>query len=223
MAKILVVEDNVELAEQVRTALLFEHHTVESVHDGRDAFGNLRAFQYDLVILDWDLPGMSGLDICKEYRGSGGVTPILMLTGKGGIAEKESGLDAGADDYLTKPFHLKELLARTRALLRRSPQLTDNVLKAGSLTLDPKKYRVVKEGQVIFLVPKEFAILEFLMRHPNEVFAPEALLNRIWPSDSEATAEALRTAMKRLRKKVDPEGQYLRTVHGVGYILELPP
>jgi DNA-binding response OmpR family regulator len=116
---------------------------------------------------------------------------------------------------------MKELGARVRSLLRRPAAVRETVLTAKNITMDPTKYRVHKDGEVITLVPKEFQLLEFLMRHPNQVFSPEALLNRVWPSESDSTAEALRTTMKRLRKKIDPDGIVLKTVHGVGYILEL--
>ena len=221
MAKILVVEDDKNVAEQLKTLLSFEHHSVEAVHDGGEAASNLKAYNYDIIILDWDLPGKSGVDILKEFRSRGGRTPILMLTGKTSIDEKESGLDSGADDYLTKPFHMKEVAARVRALLRRpDPVATDNLLRAGDVCLDPVKYHVLRGDETMNLLPKEFALLEFLMRHPNQVFSSEALLNRVWPTDSEATDEALRSTMKRLRKKLDPDGLLIKTVHGVGYRLE---
>ncbi len=223
MAKILLVEDNEDLANSVRTFLMFEHHTVEHISDGQTASEHLRSFEYDLILLDWNLPRMDGIDILRRYRELGGKTPVLMLTGHDTVDEKERGLDTGADDYLTKPFQMKELGARVRALLRRPAQVSNsNLLVAGKITVDAQKYRVTVGGESINLVKTEFQLLEFFMRHPNQVFSAEALLNRVWPSDSEATTEALRTALKRLRKKVDPDGDLLRTVHGVGYILETP-
>ncbi len=221
MARICVIEDNPDLANMVRTFLLFEHHTVETIGHGGEARDHLKTFEYDLIILDWELPEVSGLEILKQYRGRGGQSPVLMLTGKDDVEDKEQGLDGGADDYLTKPFHMKELGARVRSLLRRPAAVKENVLKAKNITMDPVKYRVHKDGEVITLVPKEFQLLEFLMRHPNQVFTSEALLNRVWPSASDSTAEALRTTMKRLRKKIDEGGEIIKTVHGVGYILEL--
>lgn len=223
MAKIFLVEDDQDLANTVRTFLLFEHHSVEHVTDGEEAMTQLKSFEYDLLILDWELPRLHGIDILRRFRSHGGKTPVLMLTGRDTINEKEQGLDSGADDYLTKPFHMKELGARVRALLRRPAQASaTNVLTAGQLSVDTSKYRVTVNDEVVNLVPREFQLLEFFMRHQNQVFSAEALLNRVWPSDSEATSEALRTALKRLRKKIDPDGKVLRTVHGVGYILEAP-
>ena len=220
MAKIVVIEDNVDVAEQVKMVLAHEHHTVEMLHDGKDADAALRVYDYDVIILDWELPGMNGPEILKLYRSRGGNTPVLMLTGKDTVDDKEHGLDSGADDYLTKPFQLKELAARVRALLRRPAQVKENVLRVGEITLDPVKYRVTAGNHPVTLVPKEFALLEFMMRHPNQVFTGEALLNRVWPAESEATEEALRTTMKRMRKKVDPDNLLIKTIHGVGYVLE---
>jgi two-component system, OmpR family, response regulator len=178
--------------------------------------------QYDVIVLDWDLPGATGVEICTSFRAKGGNTPIIMLTGKSTLRDKEEGLDSGADDYLTKPFHIKELSARIRALLRRPLSVTGNTLKVGDITLCPISYKVTKAEQEVQLLPREFALLEFLMRHPGQVFGAEALLDRVWNSDSEASPDALRTCMKRLRKKIEsPEGDsIIKTVHGVGYKLE---
>lgn len=222
MAKIFLVEDDLELLGMVRSFLLLEHHTVETTSDGKEAAEHLKVFPYDVVVLDWQLPGMNGIEILQKFRSAGGKTPVILLTGKDALEDKEHGLDSGADDYLTKPFQMKELAARIRAVLRRAPQLTENELSAGDVLLDPSKYRVTKNGGTIQLLPKEFAVLEFLLRHPNQVFTPEALLDRVWKSDSEATPEALRTTIKRLRKKIETEEgtQLIRTVHGVGYVLD---
>src|SRR6202453_5040539 len=141
------------------------------VHTGRDGMDRLRLCQYDAIILDWTLPEMTGLEICQSYRSNKGTSPIIMLTGKGSVSEKELGLDSGADDYLTKPFNMKELSARLRALIRRSSAQPSNVLKSGELVVDPGKYKVLKSGVEIQLLPREFALLEFLMRHPDEVFS----------------------------------------------------
>jgi DNA-binding response OmpR family regulator len=221
MAKILLVEDDNDLANTVRTFLIFQRHAVERIGDGQDALDHLLIFDYELVILDWELPRVSGIEILREFRNRGSNTPILMLTGKDAIDEKLTGLDSGADDYLTKPFDLRELGARVNSLLRRPADIVDgNTFKAGKLALDPGKHSVFRDGELIQLVPREFQLLEFFMRHRNQLFTTEALLNRVWPSDSEATEEAVRTALKRLRKKIDPDGQVLKNVHGVGYILE---
>lgn len=224
MAKILVVDDEPDFAILIGEWLRAEHHVVEVVETGEDAIDRLRFYKYDVVILDWVLPRMSGLDVCRAFRGAGGTTPVLMLTAKKHVDEKEAGLDAGADDYLTKPFEMKELSARIRALLRRPQAFSGSVLHVGDLMLEPTTYKVSRNGQDINLLPKEFALLEFLMRHPNQVFSAEALLDRVWSSDSEASPETIRTYIKRLRRKIDVNGQasILATVHGVGYKLEAP-
>ncbi|HEY9684544.1 MAG TPA: response regulator transcription factor [Oculatellaceae cyanobacterium] len=222
MAKILVVEDDGDVAATIRTFLVFEKHTIEMIADGIEALEHLKTYPYDLIILDWQLPGMSGVDVCKEYRNWRGTTPILMLTGKNKIDEKEIGLNSGADDYLTKPFDLRELGARVRAILRRPQQMVsgNNIFSAGHIALDCTRHEATSNGAAIDLGPREFQLLEFLLRHPNQVYTHEALLNHVWSAQSEATEEALRTAMKRLRKKIDPDSLVIKNVHGVGYILE---
>jgi OmpR-family two-component system manganese-sensing response regulator len=222
MAKILLVEDDSEFAEAVQRWLEHEHHTVESVADGTDAHERLNIYKYDVLILDWELPGMSGVDICKKYRATGGTAPILILTGKSAVSEKETGLDAGADDYLTKPFHMKEMAARVRALLRRTGRFNETTLKVRNIVLEPGLYNVTRDGVELRLLPKEFALLEFFMRHPGEVFSAEALLDRVWISEADITPDAVVTCIKRLRKKVDLESEpsIIRTIHGVGYKLQ---
>ncbi|HEY9871647.1 MAG TPA: response regulator transcription factor [Candidatus Obscuribacterales bacterium] len=222
MAKILLIEDDPALGRMVKDWLTFEHHLVELSADGGEGWDRLQVYEYDLLIIDWDLPEKSGLEICREFRAQGGTTPILMLTGKRSISDKESGFDAGADDYLTKPFHTKELSARVRALIRRSERFLGNILKHKNLVLDPVARTVKRDGKDVDLLPKEFSLLEFLMRHPNQVFSAEALLSRVWSTDSDAGVDAITTCIKRLRKKIDVQGNpsVIRTVHGVGYRLD---
>lgn len=223
MAKILLAEDDTQLAALVEDWLTSEHHVVDHVETGTDAVDLLHASRFDLLILDWNIPGVSGIEVCNEYRNQGGTSPVLMLTGRDKIEEKEQGLDAGADDYLTKPFHLRELSARIRALLRRPPDMASNVIEHGRLVLDVSACRLLKDGQPIELFPKELALLEFLMRHPNKVFSIEALQERVWSSDSEASPETIRVHIARLRSKIQDEGEkpLLRTVHRQGYMLDL--
>lgn len=222
MAKILLVEDEKALSDVVKDYLQAQQFLVEHVDNGKEALSRLQFYQYDMVILDWNLPEMDGIDVCKRYRQGGGMTPILILTGKREVDDKEAGLDAGADDYLTKPFHMKELSARVRALLRRPAQATGKVLSARDVTLDPTTHRVSKAGQEVNLLPKEFALLEFLLRHPGQVFSAEALIERIWPTESDASSNTIRTYVNRIRNKVDSkEGTSLiSTVHGIGYRLD---
>ncbi|HEY9869618.1 MAG TPA: response regulator transcription factor [Candidatus Obscuribacterales bacterium] len=224
MAKILIVEDDKQLCGLLVDWLTGEGHTPDVVYKGTDGAERLRFYKYDLVILDWALPDLAGPDLCRQYRSRGGQTPILMLTGKREVEDKEIGLDAGADDYLTKPFHMKELSARLRALLRRAPAVSATVLTAGDLTLDPKSRKVLLNGQEVSLQPREFALLEFLMRHPNQPFSSEALLDRVWSSESDASPDTVRIHIMRLRNKIDVPGKesMIRTLHRVGYMLAPP-
>lgn len=223
MAKILIVEDEATIADLVKAYLTSEHHIVEVVSDGNEAMERLKFYKYDVIILDWLLPGLLGVEVCKQFRASGGSTPVLMLTAKKQTQEKVYALDQGADDYLTKPFELQEVSARVRALLRRPQAVAGNVLKARNIVLETSTFRVSRDGEDVQLLPKEFALLEFFMRHPNQVFSAEALLDRVWSSDSEASPETIRTYIKRLRQKVDTKGQnsMISTVHGVGYKLDV--
>lgn len=220
MAKILIIEDDVDLTNTLKTLLSYERHNVEVLHDGQEASDHLRIYHYDLLIIDWGLPNKSGLDVCKEFRAAGGTTPVLMLTGKDSVESKIHGLDSGADDYVTKPFHMQEIPPRIRALLRRPANTKQNLIAHGDLEIDSTKRTVTKAGIFIILTKREFQVLDYLMRNPGQVFTYETLLNRVWPTSSDATAGALRTTMKRLRQKVDPDSKLLRTVHGVGYIFE---
>jgi two-component system, OmpR family, response regulator len=223
MAKLLLVEDDVDLTVMIVEWLSFEHHSVEVVHNGREGMERLRLCHYDAVILDWSLPEMTGLEICRQYRQESGVAPVIMLTGKNSISDKENGLDSGADDYLTKPFNMKELSARIRAVLRRASNSPTNILTVGELTIDPTKYKLTKNGKEIQLLPREFALLEFLMRHPDEVFSGDALLQRVWHSESDATSDAIRTCIKRLRQKIDGDSDdsVIQTISRVGYKLRI--
>ncbi|HEY9786986.1 MAG TPA: response regulator transcription factor [Candidatus Obscuribacterales bacterium] len=222
MAKILLVEDDVDVSEQVEKWLTHEQHAVEVVRDGQEASDRLKFYKYDVVVLDWALPKLSGVEVLKDFRARGGSTPVLMLTGKGAVDEKEEGLDSGADDYLTKPFHFKELSARIRALLRRPQATKTNQLKIRDIELDRASRRVTRNGIDIQLLPKEFALLEFLMRHTNEVFSPEALLDRVWHSESDSSVDTIYTTMRTLRKKISPDdaSSIIRTIHGAGYMIE---
>lgn len=219
MAKILVVEDDESLSRMLSEWLVNEHHTVEVSIDGADANEKLQYYDFDLVILDLNLPSMGGIKILKQFRASGKETPVLILTGQDKIEDKELGLDSGADDYLTKPFHMKELSARVRAVLRRPTTYVGDKLTHGALELTPGTHSVKINGKEVVLLPKEFALLEFLMRHPDQVFSADALLNRVWESASDSSIDALTTCVKRLRKKIDMEGapSFIKTVHGVGY------
>ena len=223
MAKILIVEDETELAKPIASWLTAQGHVVEVVNDGSEAISYLRMHQYDLIVLDWMLPGLSGLEICQQYRSRGGKGLVLMLTARKTVDDKARGLDAGADDYLEKPFHLKELTARIRALLRRSATISGVIVEAGVLKLDSVKHKVWRGTQEIILSPKEFALLELFIRHPQQYFSADAIIDRIWRSDAEITSDTIRMHVKSLRRKIDMPGQtsLIHTLHGVGYKLDV--
>ncbi len=221
MAKVLLVEDDEDLAVTISDMLKDERHTVDTIHNGLEAMEVLKSQTYEVIILDWDLPGKSGISILREYRTAGGGTPVIMLTGKSEMSQKEQGLDSGADDYLTKPFHLKELAARVRSLLRRPMMTNMGVLTWGALALDPTKFEVSRDGEQLRLLPRDFALLEFLMRHPTQIFSAQVLLDRVWNYDSDATAEGLRVAIRRIRKVIDLnddlETSMIENISRVGY------
>jgi len=225
MAKILLIEDDGDLARLVSDGLKVEHHSINVVHDGLEGLDMLRRSIYDVVILDWQLPGMEGVEILRRFRQQGGDTPVIMLTGRSSIDEKEQGFHTGANDYLTKPFDLRELSMRIRALLRRPEAQTSNILKTTSLELDPLKHSVLCEGKQINLAPRDFTLLEFFMRHPGEVFSVDALLNRVWNYDDDASPEALRSAIRRLRIALDggkaPSQSHIENIVRVGYRLRI--
>lgn len=223
MAKILIVEDDHFLCDLVKDNLSSLNHTVDIAHNGRAGLDMLSIAVYDVILLDWEMPEMTGVELLKQFRSRGGKTPVIMLTKKGSINEKEVGFDSGTDDYLTKPFEMRELQARLRALLRRPANIVSNVLSAGCLSLDTDKHEVTKDGQPVSLLPKEFALLEFFMRHPNQTFSSDAILSRVWSTDTDASEEAVTTCIRRLRKKIDTADKpsMISTVYGVGYKLQV--
>lgn len=221
MAKILLVEDDVEFSEMVQDWLAREHHTVEICADGADGLAMVKAYSYDVLIFDWNLPGMSGVELCQAFRKLGGTTPVIMLTGLGDIDNRTVGLDAGADDYLAKPCDLRELSARVRALLRRPVKYQGEVLKFAHLTLLPSTFEAHVDGEKVELLPKEFALLEFFMRHPGRVFNQDEIIAHVWTSDSSVGPESVRTWIKRLRQKIDKDKNksVIQSIYGVGYKL----
>lgn len=225
MAKILIIEDDKKLAQGVVDWLAMEKHTVDHAESGEDGLQLLESFSYDLLILDWNLPGIDGLGVCKRLRSQGSELPILFLTAQTKVENIETGLDAGADDYLEKPFQVRELSARIRSLMRRPKGLLTNIIKAGYLTVELDSHYVLIGERRISLTPKEFALLEYFIRHPNKFFSAKALLSAVWPSDSESAEESVRTIMFHLRKKITPQGEncLIKTVQGSGYIYETEP
>lgn len=222
MAKILLVEDDAEVLDAVADTLEAQQHTVERVIDGNEGADRLKFYSYDLVILDWGLPGKTGVEICREYRGRGGTVPILMLTGRKEFDERVQGLDSGADDYLSKPFNMPELMARVRALLRRPAELVPDLLQIQDVQVDLRTHRVSRGGKEVALLAKEIAVLEYLMRHCDQIFSVDDLLDKVWNSESDSTQDAVRQTITRLRKKLDGDSEhsFITTVKGLGYRVE---
>ncbi len=203
MPKILLLEDDRDLAGVVQQALEVEHFTVQAVHSGEEAMEYIGYAKYDVMVFDWELPGLQGVEVLEKIRAEGNGTPIIMLTGKNALDDKEKGFDVGADDYLTKPFEMAELIMRIRALLRRGGVSASKTLKIAHVSLDLTNYRVFKGEQEVHLRPREFSLLEFLMRHPGETFSSEALISRVWKDDAVASDEAVRMAIRRIRQAID--------------------
>ncbi len=209
MTNVLIVEDNVDLANVIRSLLEFENHTVDLYHTGNEGLASILVKPYDLVILDWDLPGVSGLQILSQFRALGARTPVIMLTGKDAVEDKEAGLDGGADDYITKPFNLKELGARVRAHLRRSAQGTTHTVNLSDISLDCVNQRATKGGRTYALSAHEFQLLEYAARYPHIKPSIEDILNSAWSTDTEKSEPKLRMAIRRLRKKFDPSSSII--------------
>jgi len=219
--KILLIEDDPNLSLLLRMHFEHERFNVDSVKTGSEALAILRTHSYELIVLDWMLPDLSGIEVCQQYRETGGRLPVLMLTARGTVDDKAQGLEAGADDYMVKPFHPKELTARVKALLRRPATWEGKVLRARDLEFNTATRRVARNGDEVELTPKEAALLELLMRYPNRSFSLETILNRLWQSDSTASIDTVRTHMKTLRKKVgdSEDDPLIRTKRGIGYSL----
>lgn len=225
MKKVLIIEDDHALAAAVSDALTKQGYTIESVEEAREGLSRLNFYQYDAAIVDWELPDFSGPELIREYRSNGGLTPVLMLTGKGLVNDKLAGFNAGADDYLTKPFDIRELGARLEALLKRPRQIKEAVIQSGALQLNASSGRVFREGVELDVRPQELSLLEFFMRNPARFFTIEALIERVWKSDESASDEGVRASIKRLRKAIDKEGHQsmISTVRGLGYRFDPPP
>lgn len=219
MAKILVVEDDLSVAQLIQFTLESERYVIDHYTTYADATHSLKVADYDILILDWSLPDGTGIELCKQYRALGGNKPILMLTARESSRDKVTGLTAGADDYVVKPFDPDELVARIKALLRRPPVLSQSILKVGALELDTTSFAVKTSGQAIQLLPKEFAILHLLMENPGKYFTADSILARVWRSDLPVSSDSVRTHVKTLRKKLsDASGDsILENSRGLGY------
>jgi two-component system OmpR family response regulator len=222
--RILVVEDETRMAALVRRGLVGEGYAVDVTGNGEDAVWMAEAHDYDAIVLDVMLPGPNGVETCRRLRSSGVWTPVLMLTARDAVEDRVSGLDAGADDYLTKPFSFAELLARLRALVRRGGVERPAELVVGDLRLDPAARRVRRGASEVSLSPKEFALLETFMRRPGQVLSRLQLLEHAWDFAYENRSNVVDVYVRYLREKVDrPFGaSSIETVRGVGYRLREP-
>jgi len=222
MSRILLVEDEAELAKLIKEWLEEEYYSLEVSGDGLDGLKRMSSGQFDAIILDVMLPGLNGIEVCKRYRESGGKSPIIMLTAKRALTDKERGLDGGADDYLTKPFKMRELSARIRALMRRESPVKSGSINLADLRLDRASHRVFRGEKEIKLLPKEFLLLEVLMKQAGEVLPAETLIVSVWGSNSDIVPETIRSYVRMLRQKIDLPGltPLIHNVHGVGYKIE---
>lgn len=224
MPKLLIVEDELDLAEQLRDWFLREKYLVDLVHDGETALSNLAVYKYDAIVLDWMIPFVSGIEVLKSFRKGGGKTPVIMLSAKSQSQDVETGLDSGSDYYVRKPVSLRELSASIRAAIRRGDGNTGgNTIEIGNMVLDTVSHTFKIDGESVHLEPKEFNLIEFLLRHPNQVFTYDALIDRVWPSDTLISHDAVRTYIKSLRKKIKSRGRdsIIKNIRGFGYKLEI--
>jgi two-component system response regulator MprA len=224
---ILVVDDEPAVLQALRRALAFEGYKVRTADDGRAALDSLLSDPADAVLLDVSMPGIDGLEVCRRLRAAGDRTPILMLTARHATADRVAGLDAGADDYLVKPFALEELLARIRALLRRVAADGDQepVYRVADLSLEPATRIVRRGGRLIELTRTEFSLLELLLRNAGQVLTREIIFDRVWGYDFGASSNSLEVYIGYLRRKTEAEGEprLIHTVRGVGYVLRERP
>ena len=223
-ARVVVVDDDDALRNAVRRALRLEGYDVATAADGADALSQLGLLQADLVVLDVLMPVLDGVTVCRRLRESGDRTPILMLTARDAVSDRVTGLDAGADDYLTKPFALEELLARVRALLRRNQPSDDGTLMAGDLSLNPRTREVTRAGRPVRLTRTEFALLELLLRNAGTVLSRGTIRERVWGFDDSDGSNTLDVYVGYLRRKSEAGGEprLIHTVRGVGFVLRLP-
>jgi DNA-binding response OmpR family regulator len=224
MMRILIVEDEERLARRLAQILGGEGYAAETVGDGRSALARALAEPFDLLIVDWMLPDVDGVQVVRRLRAAEISLPILMLTARGQIEDRVTGLDAGADDYLPKPFALTELLARVRALSRwpREEKKTDSVLRAGDISLDPTRHVVWRGEEQVDLSAKEFALLATLIQRPKQVFTRSVLLDTVWGARDGAYGNVVDLYVSYLRRKLDRDGESsrIRTVRGVGYTFD---
>ena len=220
--RLLVIEDERKIARVITESLKREKYAVDAAYDGEEGFNLADSQPYDLLIIDRMLPGLEGTEIVKKLRENGKNMPILFLTALSTTEDKTLGLDVGADDYLTKPFAIDELLARVRALLRRPPIQQPDILKIDDLKIDKQQQTVTRAGKNIDLTSKEYALLEYLMQHSNQILSKETLIDHVWDFDADILPNNVEAYIKNLRQKIDKpfKKQLIKTVRGFGYRIE---
>ncbi len=220
-ARILVVEDEAKLAQFIELELKYEGYEVQVARDGLTGLTTARENNFDLVILDWMLPGISGLEICRRLRLTGNKVPIILVTAKDEVSDRVAGLDAGADDYVVKPFSVEELLARVRASLRRTQEEDTDTLQFSDLKLNRSTREIYRSDRLIELTAKEFDLLDYLISHPRQVLTRDQILERVWGYDFMGDSNIIEVYIRYLRLKLEAEGEkrLIQTVRGVGYVL----
>ena len=219
--RILITEDERELAEALARGLRKQGYAADIAYDGEEALVLAEVNDYDLIILDLNLPKIDGVEVCRKIRASGSLTGILMLTARSALDDRVNGLDQGADDYLVKPFHFPELLARVRAVLRREGETRHPILRIGDLVLDPNAQKAFFRGTEVWLTIKEFSIMEYLMRNAGRIVSQEELLEHVWNEDANLFTHTVKVHIKNIRKKLSAVGadDLITTVKGRGYVL----
>lgn len=223
--RILIVEDDKKVAGFLKRGLKEEQYAVDVCYDGEEALFQSQVNQYDLIILDVMLPKKNGFAVCKQIREEGNLTPILMLTARDQLEDKVKGLQEGADDYLTKPFAFEELLARIKALLRRTQDYKTKTLNVGDLELDPVSRKVTRQGKPLSLTGKEYALLEYLMRNKSRTITQSMIIDHVWDMNFDGLSNVVNVYINHLREKIDkgfPQ-KYIHTIRGVGYQIDENP
>ncbi|MFP4122784.1 response regulator transcription factor [Coleofasciculus sp.] len=221
--RILLVEDDIYLAEALAEALAIQRYAVDTVSDGEAAWVQVNTLDYDLILLDMMLPKLDGIHLCQRLRSNGYQMPVLMITARDTSTDKVIGLDAGADDYMVKPLDIPELLARIRALLRRGQTVSPPILEWGQLRLDPATYEVCYGDETLRLTPKEYSLLELLIRNGRQIMSRSAIIEHVWSIDNPPKEDTIKVHVKSLRSKLRSVGapeDLIETVHGLGYRLK---
>ncbi|MBX9572932.1 MAG: response regulator transcription factor [Candidatus Obscuribacterales bacterium] len=220
MPRVLAIDDDVNLLDNVKISLEMEKIDVDTASTAEDALWLIKQPVYDLLILDWQIPGTSGIELCQAHRRHGYSTPVMMLTAMDRISDKEVGFNAGADDYLTKPFDIRELILRVRALLKRSTaKVVANLVRLANLEVNLDTRIVSRNSEPIHLKPLEYKVLEYFIRHPSILIEPQVLLDNVWGAENEATVDSVYSTVARLRKKLELTGpdSPIQTSYGRGY------